>query len=93
MHLFITLMVWSYIKVVKTGPGYISSSINDQFPNAERIKERQKQFMKIKFSQPHFGAPRIEDPAQDSIVDDPEALEDLEKLKKIANEYNFSLSF
>jgi len=91
MHLFITLMVWSYIKVVKTGPGYISSSINDQFPNAERIKERQKQFMKIKFSQPHFGAPRTEDPAQDK-VDDPEALEDLEKLKKIANDPILSLT-
>jgi len=84
MHFFIFLMVWSYIQVVKTGPGYLSSSINEQFPNAERIKERQKQFMKIKFSRTHFGAPR-EDPTQDK-VHDPEALEDQEKLRKLAED-------
>ena len=27
MHFFIILMVWSYIQVVKTGPGYLSPSI------------------------------------------------------------------
>ena len=34
---------------------YLKFHKTEQFPNVERIKERQNLFMKIKFSRTHFG--------------------------------------
>lgn len=84
MHFFIALMGVSYYKVATIGPGYLTQAINEQFPNAEQIKAKQKQFLKIKFSRNRaFGT------ADDSVndkVDDPEANINVEKLQRLVED-------
>lgn len=49
VHLFVFIMVWSYYKVITTGPGYLSAGINENFSNVEEIKEKQKLLLRYKY--------------------------------------------
>jgi palmitoyltransferase len=86
LHIFIFLFLWAYIKTIFTSPGYLSLKINEYFNNSDLLRERQK-----KIAQYKFGYHKKEDATQNldgsaAIANDPEAQQEEENLKKLAQD-------
>lgn len=87
-NVFVILLIWAYIKVIFTGPGYLPKNINSNFPNASIIKARIQRMAKHKFGKIKADNPNDPqtNPESLGVETAQEFAQEDEKLKQIAQD-------